>query len=233
MAEAGETTLSADIMLGTPQYISPEQARGDKELDAGTDIYSFGVVLYEMVVGRVPFNADTPFSIIHDHIYKPLPLPSRINPRVPASVERVLLKSLAKDRADRYATIEDMVAAFRATVDGKAVPEPAVVVAAAAGSSASAPSAATPEVVRAPGRRRWMWVAAGLAVACLCGLTFLGLASAGNEDRRSAEQTAAAGSVSDTAPTVTSAPSATPEPAGDPRTAPAGAASTRMIRTGT
>jgi serine/threonine-protein kinase len=92
---ASESTLSADVMLGTPQYISPEQARGDKELDAGTDIYSFGVVLYEMVVGRVPFSADTPFSIIHDHIYKPLPIPSQVN-RAPPAVERVLLKALSR-----------------------------------------------------------------------------------------------------------------------------------------
>jgi len=75
IAEAGESTMSSDSIMGTPQYISPEQAMGKKDLDAGTDIYSFGVMLYEMVVGQVPFSADTPFSIIRDHIYTPLPLP--------------------------------------------------------------------------------------------------------------------------------------------------------------
>ena len=55
-------------MLGTPQYMSPEQARGQKELDAGTDLYSLDVVIYELVVGRAPFNADTPFAVMHDHI---------------------------------------------------------------------------------------------------------------------------------------------------------------------
>jgi len=83
IAQAGASTLSKDVLLGTPQYISPEQAKGTQELDEGTDIYSFGVVLYELVVGRVPFNADTPFSIIHDHIYTPLPLPRKVNPKVP------------------------------------------------------------------------------------------------------------------------------------------------------
>src|SRR5512137_696859 len=113
IAEAGESTLSNEMLLGTPHYISPEQARGERNLDAGTDIYSFGVVLYEMVVGRVPFNADTPFSIIHDHIYTPLPIPHKINPNVPESVERVLLKALSKERADRYATVAEMVTAFK------------------------------------------------------------------------------------------------------------------------
>ncbi len=113
IAQAGESTLSSDSIMGTPQYISPEQARGDKNLDAGTDIYSFGVMLYEMVVGQVPFSADTPFSIIHDHIYSPLPLPRAINPKVPEGVERVLLKALAKDRKDRYADIASMVNAFK------------------------------------------------------------------------------------------------------------------------
>jgi serine/threonine-protein kinase len=60
IAEAGESTMSSDSIMGTPQYISPEQAMGKKDLDAGTDIYSFGVMLYEMVVGQVPFSADTP-----------------------------------------------------------------------------------------------------------------------------------------------------------------------------
>jgi tRNA A-37 threonylcarbamoyl transferase component Bud32 len=116
IAQSGESTLSTDMMLGTPHYISPEQAQGVKNLDAGTDIYSFGVVMYELSVGRVPFNADTPFSIIHDHIFTPLPLPHAINPKVPAAVERVLLKALAKDRKDRYADVDSLVKAFQEAV---------------------------------------------------------------------------------------------------------------------
>ena len=97
IAQSGESTLSSDMIMGTPQYISPEQAMGKKDLDERTDLYSFGVMLYEMVVGQVPFNADTPFSVIHDHIYSPLPLPHTVNKNVPESVERVLLKALAKE----------------------------------------------------------------------------------------------------------------------------------------
>jgi len=122
IAQAGESTLSSDSIMGTPQYISPEQARGDKDLDAGTDIYSFGVMMYEMVVGQVPFSADTPFSIIHDHIFTPLPMPRSINPNVPEGVERVLLKALSKERADRYADVSMMVQAFKAAWDSAGVP---------------------------------------------------------------------------------------------------------------
>ncbi len=117
IAEMGESTLSGDMIMGTPQYISPEQAMGVKDLDAGTDIYSFAVMLYEMVVGQVPFSSDTPFSIIHDHIYSPLPLPKTINPAVPDEVERVLLKALAKERKDRYAEIPALVKAFKKAWD--------------------------------------------------------------------------------------------------------------------
>ena len=112
IAQSGESTLSSDMIMGTPQYISPEQAMGKKDLDERTDLYSFGVMLYEMVVGQVPFNADTPFSVIHDHIYSPLPLPHTVNKNVPDSVERVLLKALAKERDHRYETVSQMVLAF-------------------------------------------------------------------------------------------------------------------------
>ena len=118
IASAGESTLSSDMMLGTPQYISPEQAMGKRELDEGTDIYSFGVLLYELLVGKVPFSADTPYAIIHDHIYSPLPLPRSINPNIPEEVERVLLKALAKDRADRYSTVMTLVEAFKSACGG-------------------------------------------------------------------------------------------------------------------
>ncbi|MGH2522747.1 MAG: serine/threonine-protein kinase, partial [Anaerolineales bacterium] len=113
IAMAGESTLSTDAMLGTPHYMSPEQARGVKDLDPGTDIYSLGVVLYELVVGRVPYSADTPFAIIHDHIYTPLPPPGTVNPNVPESIERALLKALAKERSDRYPDVGALTQAFR------------------------------------------------------------------------------------------------------------------------
>ncbi len=113
IAQSGGSTLSSDMILGTPHYISPEQALGKKDLDEGTDIYSFGVMLYELTVGKVPFNADTPFSIIHDHIYSPLPMPRQVNPDVSEAVEQVLLKALAKDRRDRYKDVHAMVDAFQ------------------------------------------------------------------------------------------------------------------------
>ncbi|GAB4553421.1 MAG: hypothetical protein OHK0023_22520 [Anaerolineae bacterium] len=117
IASAGESTLSQDTMLGTPQYISPEQAQGVRDLTPATDIYSLGVVMYELVVGRVPFTADTPFAIVHNHIYAPLPMPSQVNPNVPKSIELVLLKALAKDPADRYPSAGAMVEAFAAAIN--------------------------------------------------------------------------------------------------------------------
>ncbi len=116
IAQAGESTMSQDVMLGTPQYISPEQARGEKNLDARTDLYSLGVVLYELVVGRVPFSGDTPYAIVHDHIFSDLPMPSSINPEIPPQVERVLVKALAKNPADRYQSAVEMIEAFRQAV---------------------------------------------------------------------------------------------------------------------
>jgi serine/threonine-protein kinase len=117
VASSGESTLSQDMMIGTPHYISPEQARGGVRLGPGTDIYSLGVVLYELVVGRVPFTADTPFAIVHDHIYKPLPLPTRVNPKVSPRIETVLLKALAKEPADRYKSAGEMMTAFKSAIE--------------------------------------------------------------------------------------------------------------------
>jgi len=124
IAQSGESTLSSDMIMGTPQYISPEQAMGKSDLDQRTDLYSFGVMLYEMVVGKVPFNADTPFSIIHDHIFSPLPLPRTVNPNVSEAVERVLLKALAKERDDRFEDAAQLVSAFKDAWHTAGTPKP-------------------------------------------------------------------------------------------------------------
>lgn len=186
IAAAGESTLSSDSIMGTPQYISPEQAMGKKDLDSGTDIYSFAVMLYEMVVGQVPFSADTPFSIIHDHIYTPLPLPQMINPSVPEQVQRVLLKALAKDRADRYESVLDMIQAFKDAWEEAGIPmqgtaitmRPGVL----KGQTKSQPKSQSVQPVvetvaaKSPAEKRsfsWMWIGVGV-VAILCvGVTML------------------------------------------------------------
>ena len=99
-------------IVGTPSYMSPEQGRGEKVIDGRSDIYSLGVMLYEMAVGRVPFDAETPIAVIFKHISDPLPIPRDINPELPESVERVILKSLAKQPEDRYTTAGEMVRAL-------------------------------------------------------------------------------------------------------------------------
>lgn len=147
IAQAGESTLSQDMMLGTPQYISPEQAKGVQNLGPGTDIYSLGVIIYEMVVGRVPFNADTPFAIIHDHIYKPLPLPTHVNPEVPFQVEQVLLKALSKEPDDRYVSAVEMIEAFRNAVKIAGMTELSAAACRPAGPSEALTTATTPESV--------------------------------------------------------------------------------------
>lgn len=114
---AGSSTISHDMMLGTPFYISPEQAQGSKDLDGRTDVYSLGVILYELVTGQVPFQADTPYAIVHGHIYTDPEPPSSINPELSENIDFVLERALAKDRDERYPTAAAMMKAFAAALD--------------------------------------------------------------------------------------------------------------------
>jgi tRNA A-37 threonylcarbamoyl transferase component Bud32/tetratricopeptide (TPR) repeat protein len=112
ITHAGESTLSQDMIMGTPQYISPEQAKGIKELDGRTDVYSFGIVLYEMVTGRVPFQSDTSYAIIHSQIFDEPPKPSSINDKISPEMESVLLKALQKEPGARFSDTQELAAAF-------------------------------------------------------------------------------------------------------------------------
>jgi serine/threonine-protein kinase len=107
----GQRLTQAGAFIGTPAYVAPEQAFGTP-VDARTDLYSLGVVLYEMLTGRVPFEADTPMSMLGKHAYEPPPPPRSINPDLPAVVEPVLLRALAKDPADRYQSASLMAEAL-------------------------------------------------------------------------------------------------------------------------
>jgi len=102
-------------LAGTPAYMSPEQGQGERG-DERSDIYSMGIMLYEMVTGAVPYDADTPFAVIMQHISEPLPLPTKINPNIPEAVERVLLKAMSKNPDDRYQSAGDMAKDLRDAV---------------------------------------------------------------------------------------------------------------------
>jgi serine/threonine-protein kinase len=103
----GDTLTQTAAVLGTASYLSPEQAQG-QPVDARSDLYSLGCVLYEMTTGRPPFSGDSPVAIAYKHVKDDPVAPSRINPDVPSDLEAVILKSMAKNPANRYQTAAEM-----------------------------------------------------------------------------------------------------------------------------
>lgn len=103
--EATKLTRTGE-MLGTPRYMSPEQAR-NSTLDARTDIYSLGVIMYEMLTGRAPYLGDHPLAILYQHVEGKPTLPRAINPRVTPEVEAIILKAMAADPARRFQSMEE------------------------------------------------------------------------------------------------------------------------------
>ena len=97
----------AGVMIGTPEYMSPEQVEG-KEVDERTDIYSLGIILYEMLTGRVPFEGDTPFTIGVKHKSELPRDPRQINAQIPEDLGRLVLKCLEKDKTKRYQNVKDL-----------------------------------------------------------------------------------------------------------------------------
>lgn len=115
MRESSTHTMTG-LTIGTPAYMSFEQASGmrSEELDARSDIYTLGIVVYEMLSGRVPFEAQTPLGCVRKHLVETPPPFSKIRPglEIPAAVERVVMKALAKEREQRHATVSEFAMDF-------------------------------------------------------------------------------------------------------------------------
>jgi len=111
MAEAGRA-------YGTPYYISPEQVRGEVNIDFRADMYSLGATFYHMVTGKVPFEGSTPAAVMHKHLKEPLIPPDHIVPTLSTGVGEVIERMMAKKRGDRYASMSDLIADLEAIAHG-------------------------------------------------------------------------------------------------------------------
>jgi hypothetical protein len=174
--------------IGTPAYMSPEQIRAES-LDGRSDLFSLGIVLYEMTTGRTPFRADTPLGVYVKHLNDPLPPPRTFSPDLPEGVERVILKALSKAPDDRFQTATEMSAAL-----GQAI----------AGTGAQ-PVPAPPARREAPGRRIPVWGLAAVGLLALAAVVLLALWAWGaGPDGDDPAAPAGEGITADTpAPTVT------------------------------
>jgi serine/threonine-protein kinase len=101
ISDSSATVAQTTAILGTAQYFSPEQARGES-VDARTDLYSTGVVLFELLTGQAPFRGDTPVAVAYQHVSETPPVPSSINRNISPAIDRVVLHALTKDRFSRF-----------------------------------------------------------------------------------------------------------------------------------
>ena len=129
-----EGMTATGLIMGTPEYMAPEQVSG-KHVDERADIYALGVILFEMLTGRVPFTGDSPIAVGFQQLKDPPPSPRSINPQIPEDVEKIILKALEKNPIHRYRNVDELRKDFES-----ALPRFATSSAAAAGSLEKLPS---------------------------------------------------------------------------------------------
>jgi eukaryotic-like serine/threonine-protein kinase len=150
IARAGASDMTeTGLIMGTSQYLSPEQAQG-KPVDARSDLYSIGIVLYEMLTGRVPFDAESPVAVALKQVSEPPVPPRQLVPEIPPALDAVVLRALEKDPARRFADADEFIAALQTGQLEPAFPPPVEV-----------------WEEEHHGRRWWVWLLALLAIAAI------------------------------------------------------------------
>lgn len=188
VSDNSATVADTSAVLGTAQYFSPEQARGES-VDARTDLYSTGVVLFELLTGRPPFLGDRAAAVAYQHISQAPVAPSTINPRVSPALDAVVLHALAKDKFERFQTAAEFRADLEAAGQGEvpALRSPAaddfnaalfgINPSASAGSEAALRQLSAPDDARASRTQNrppvaWIWVGIAAVVVILIGVLF-------------------------------------------------------------
>lgn len=120
VSDSSATLAHTNGIVGTAQYFSPEQAKGET-VDSRTDLYSTGVLLYEMLTGKPPFTGETAVSVAYQHVSENAPAPSSINPAISQAIDSVVMKALAKDKNARFQNASEFRAALTAAVGGQSV----------------------------------------------------------------------------------------------------------------
>src|SRR4051812_39979252 len=120
VSDSAATMTSTAAVIGTAQYLSPEQARGES-VDARSDVYSAGCLLYELVTGTPPFTGDSPVAVAYQHVREDPKTPSSLNPEIPPALDAILLKAMSKNPANRYQSAADMRADLLRAVAGQRV----------------------------------------------------------------------------------------------------------------
>jgi serine/threonine protein kinase len=112
LSQAQASSMTGSAIIGTPAYMAPEQAQG-LEVDGRADIYALGIILFEMLTGKQPYEADTPMAVAIKHITDPVPHIRQTNPKLPEGMDAIIQKAMAKNRDDRYSTAAEMTNALR------------------------------------------------------------------------------------------------------------------------
>jgi serine/threonine-protein kinase len=118
VADKAAAESEAGKAYGTPYYISPEQIRGDVDIDFRADLYSLGATMYHVLTGRPPFEADTPTAVMHKHLKEPLKPPDHINTALSAGISEIIEVSMAKNRDERYSSTQDLLEDLKAVQMG-------------------------------------------------------------------------------------------------------------------